>query len=164
MLGTYFRTWFLFDASLVTLDILTISAAGILAAEPLTLHLLRQHASLCRDPIVPRAARPTLTAAAEDVEVQLAAAGSGSLHWAPVADLGDGAEAFKASEREAKAIANTSAGILVVAHLLTCFWFYMGRTIEATKSSIYRRCFQEAGNRSWVTMSEASTIQGRIGF
>lgn len=29
------------------------------------------------------------------------------------------------------AIANTSAGILVVAHLLTCFWFYMGRTIEA---------------------------------
>ena len=28
---SYFRTWFLFDASLVTLDILTISAAGILA-------------------------------------------------------------------------------------------------------------------------------------
>lgn len=31
VLWTYFRTWFLFDASLVTLDILTISAAGILA-------------------------------------------------------------------------------------------------------------------------------------
>ena len=30
-----------------------------------------------------------------------------------------------------EAIANTSGLILVVAHLLTCFWYYIGRTVQA---------------------------------
>ncbi|CAK9078837.1 Potassium/sodium hyperpolarization-activated cyclic nucleotide-gated channel 2 [Durusdinium trenchii] len=122
VLWTYLRTWFLFDASLVTLDILTLVALS----PDSEMRFLRQFRIL-------RALRllRLLKMSKFNILLQEVAASTGR-QWLILV----------------MAIANTSGLILVVLHLLTCGWFFLGRTLE------------EDGRISWVTMSNASDIAG----
>lgn len=126
VLFTYLRTWFLFDVSLISLDVMTIftlsrdnSFSAIRSFRILRgLRLLR-----------------LLKMSKFNMLLQEVAASTGR-QWLILV----------------MAIANTSGLILVVAHLLTCFWYWIGRSTE------------EQGRRSWIAESFALEVPGWIQY
>lgn len=126
VLCTYLRTWFLFDVSLISLDVMTIFTlshdSGFSAIRSFRilrgLRLLR-----------------LLKMSKFNMLLQEVAASTGR-QWLILV----------------MAIANTSGLILVVAHLLTCFWYWIGRSTE------------EQGRRSWIAESFALEVPGWIQY
>lgn len=124
---TYLKTWFLFDTAMIALDVLTILALSPDSA-----------LSAVRSFRIMRAMRllRLLKMSKFNNLLQEVAASTGR-QWLILV----------------MAIANTSGLILVVAHLLTCFWYYIGRTVQ--EQGVYS---------SWIDESYATEVEGWIQY
>ena len=117
----YIQTWLVFDLSLILLDLLTATQAEIGDWEAL------RYARIVR---AFRLLRLLKMSKLQDILQEMAA--STGRQWIMLVI----------------AIVNTTFIILVVAHVLTCIWWWLGRLVDADES---------LGYKSWIVESAADT-------